>query len=119
MIWKKKNLKTGDIVIYSDANGEYQVDVVMQDAKMWLTQYQLETLFQTNRTSIAKHIKNIIKDGELDEKAYKKRNLKEVLFFVKRSKRAKFNLRNVKIKLSASKLFYLGFLKQLLTKTKE
>lgn len=63
----EKDLKTGEIVIYTDTEGEYQVDVVMQDDTMWLNQYQLETLFQTSRSSIAKHIKNIIKDGELDE----------------------------------------------------
>ncbi len=64
---KNKNLSKGEIVIYTDLSGEYQVDVVMQDETMWLSQKQLEELFQTNRTSVAKHIKNIIKEGELDK----------------------------------------------------
>lgn len=64
-----KDINKGEIVIYTDVSGQYRVDVVLQDETMWLTQKQLEKLFQTDRTSIAKHIKNILKEEELDEKA--------------------------------------------------
>ena len=60
-------LNKGEIVIYTDVSGKHKVDVVLQDDTMWLTQKQLEELFQTDRTSIAKHIKNIIKEEELEE----------------------------------------------------
>lgn len=60
-------INKGEIVIYTDISGKYKVDVVLQDDTMWLTQKQLEELFQTDRTSIAKHIKNIIKEEELEE----------------------------------------------------
>ena len=64
-----KDLNKGEIVIYTDVSGHYKVDVMLQDDTMWLTQKQLEELFQTSRTSIAKHIKNILKEEELDEKS--------------------------------------------------
>lgn len=64
-----KDLNKGEIVIYTDVSGHYKVDVILQDDTMWLTQKQLEELFQTSRTSIAKHIKNILKEEELDEKS--------------------------------------------------
>lgn len=57
------------IAIYTDPNGETQIDVRVQDETVWLTQRQMEQLFDTDRTSIARHIKNIIKDGELVETA--------------------------------------------------
>lgn len=41
----------------------------MQDETLWLTQPQMEQLFDTDRTSIVRHIRNIIKDGKLSEKA--------------------------------------------------
>lgn len=64
-----KDFSKGEIVIYTDVSGQYKVDVVLQDDTMWLTQKQLEELFQTDRTSIARHIKNILKEEELDEGA--------------------------------------------------
>lgn len=57
------------IAIYTTPNGETQIDVRVQDETVWLTQRQMEQLFDTDRTSIARHIKNIIKDGELVESA--------------------------------------------------
>jgi len=57
------------IAIYTAPNGETEITVRMQDETLWLTQPQMEQLFDTDRTSIARHIKNIIKDGELAETA--------------------------------------------------
>ena len=36
---------------------------------MWLTQTQMSELFQTDRTVINRHIRNIYKSGELEEEA--------------------------------------------------
>jgi len=55
------------IAIYIAENGQTQIDVKIQDDTVWLTQAQMSTLFETNRTAIAKHIKNILNDGELAE----------------------------------------------------
>ena len=41
----------------------------MKSETLWLTQYQLEELFDTDRTSLTRHIKNIIDSGELEKEA--------------------------------------------------
>ncbi|MBR1373168.1 virulence protein RhuM/Fic/DOC family protein [bacterium] len=57
------------IVIYTAQNGQIQIDVKIQDETAWLTQDQMAKLFDTDRTAIVKHIKNILKEGELEEGA--------------------------------------------------
>src|ERR1035437_5515933 len=56
-----------EILIYQTPNGNTKIDVRLDDETVWLNQYQLAELFQTDRTSIAKHIKNIYETGELAE----------------------------------------------------
>ena len=55
------------IVIYQTADGQTTVDVRMEGDTVWLSQTQMAELFQTDRTSILRHIKNIYKTGELEE----------------------------------------------------
>jgi hypothetical protein len=59
----------GEIVIYTDPDGTVQTDVRLEAETLWLTQYQLEELFSTDRTSLVKHIQNILDTGELEEGA--------------------------------------------------
>ena len=49
------------IVIYQTADGQTTVDVRMEGDTVWLSQAQMAELFQTDRTSILRHIKNIYK----------------------------------------------------------
>ena len=44
-----------------------KLDVRMEDETVWLTQQQMAELFQTSRTNVVDHIKNIYEEGELDE----------------------------------------------------
>ena len=55
------------IKIYQLEDGQTEVQVRFENETVWLNQYQLEELFETNRTSIAKHIANIYKSEELDK----------------------------------------------------
>ena len=55
------------IVIYQTADGQMQIDVRMENETVWLSQQQMAELFQTDRTSIIRHIKNIYKTDELEE----------------------------------------------------
>lgn len=55
------------IVIYETENGESQIDVRMENDTVWLSQQQMAALFQTDRTSILRHIKHIYKTHELEE----------------------------------------------------
>jgi hypothetical protein len=59
----------GEIVIYSDLDGSVKTEVRLHDDNLWLTQYQMAELFQTDRTSLVKHIRNIFETGELSESA--------------------------------------------------
>ena len=57
----------GEILIYQSPGGATKIDVHLQDETVWLNQSQLAELFQTDRTSITKHIKNIYETDELPE----------------------------------------------------
>jgi len=58
-----------EIILYQSTDGQTKIDVRLEDETVWLNQSQLEALFQTDRTSIVKHIKNIYESGELFEDA--------------------------------------------------
>ena len=53
--------------IYKDANGNVNVNALMRDETLWLTQKSMSELFDVDRSVISKHISNIFKDGELLE----------------------------------------------------
>uniref|UniRef100_N2A1Z6 Bro-N domain-containing protein n=1 Tax=Eubacterium plexicaudatum ASF492 TaxID=1235802 RepID=N2A1Z6_9FIRM len=58
----------GDIIIYQTEDGLTKIDVSMQDETVWLTQEQMAELFQRDKSTISRHIKNIFAEGELNEK---------------------------------------------------
>ncbi len=60
-------MKNGELIIYRSPEGNTKIDVRLQDETIWLSQYQIADLFQTDRTSITKHISNIYQSAELDE----------------------------------------------------
>ena len=57
-----------EIVIYQTNDKETQVEIQFEQDTFWLTQQQIADLFGTQRPAITKHIGNIFKSGELDEK---------------------------------------------------
>ena len=57
------------IIIYQTEDGQTQVDVRMENETVWLTQAQMAELFQTDRTSIVRHINNIYKVEELERES--------------------------------------------------
>jgi len=60
---------SGDFILYATDDGEAKLQVRMADETVWLSIDQMAELFQRNRTVINRHINNIFKEGELDEKA--------------------------------------------------
>ncbi len=58
-----------EIVIYQTQDRKTQVEVQFEKETCWLNQSQLEDLFETDRTSILKHLQNIYSTGELAEEA--------------------------------------------------
>ncbi len=57
------------VIIYQTPDGQTQLDVRLENETVWLTQAQMAELFQTDRTSIVRHINNIYKSEELDPKS--------------------------------------------------
>ena len=45
-----------------------KVEVLVQDETIWATQKTIAELFDVDRTSISRHLKNIFETNELDEK---------------------------------------------------
>ena len=64
----KTNELDNKIIIYQSDDGKTQLDVKLENETVWLTQAQMAELFQKDRTVIGRHIRNIFKEGELDEK---------------------------------------------------
>ncbi len=56
-----------EIILFEDQNVKLEVN--MRDETVWLTQEQMAKLFGKDRTVITRHINNIFKDGELEEKS--------------------------------------------------
>ena len=57
-----KRLRTMEeniIIIYQTEDGQTQIDVRLENETVWLTQAQMAELFQTDRTSIVRHINNV------------------------------------------------------------
>ena len=59
----------GEIVIYQTEDGNTRIEVRFVDETVWLTQQQMAELFQTSRTNVVEHIRNIYSEGELEESA--------------------------------------------------
>ena len=62
-----KDNNQGEIVIYQTDNGDTKIDVRFVDETVWLTQAQLCELYQTSKSNVSEHIKNIFEEGELEE----------------------------------------------------
>ena len=55
-----------EIVIFEDQNVKLEVN--LKEDTVWLTQAQMERLFNVKHATISEHINNIFKEGDLEEK---------------------------------------------------
>lgn len=60
---------SNNIILYNTDDGQTKIELHLQDGTIWLTQLEIAELFQTTKQNISKHIKAILNDGELEEKA--------------------------------------------------
>lgn len=60
---------TSDILIYQNQDGNIKIDVRLQEETVWLTQTQLQQLFDKSKATISEHIKNVFEEGELNPQA--------------------------------------------------
>ena len=56
-----------NIIVYND--GELELKVSVENETIWLTQTQLCNIFEKDQSVISRHINNIFKDNEVDEKS--------------------------------------------------
>ena len=64
----KLQVTNHDFLIYKDENGEVNVNVLLINHDLWLTQNLIAELFGVSRSTITDHINNIFNTNELDEK---------------------------------------------------
>lgn len=57
----------GEIVIYQTPDGKTNIDVTLVQETVWLSQAQMSSLFKKDQSDIARHIKNAIEEGEIDD----------------------------------------------------
>ena len=55
----------GEIIIYQTEDGLTKISVNLQNETVWLSLDQMAELFQRNKSTISRHIKNIFIEGEL------------------------------------------------------
>lgn len=59
----------GQFLLYQTPDGDSQIEVKLQNDTVWLSLDQMAGLFQRNKSTISRHIKNVLEDGELHEEA--------------------------------------------------
>jgi hypothetical protein len=58
-----------EVLLYTDENGNVSLDVSLENETVWLSQKQIAKLFDKNVKTVNEHIKNVYKEGELEENA--------------------------------------------------
>lgn len=56
----------GNIILYQTEDGKSKIEVTLCNDTVWLTADQMAELFQRNKSTISRHIKNVFEDGELN-----------------------------------------------------
>lgn len=60
-------MDNNQIIIYQTQGGETKIEVHLAGETVWLTADQMAELFQRNKSTISRHIKNILESGELQQ----------------------------------------------------
>jgi len=58
-----------EIIIYQSEDGTTKIDVRMENETVWLSLDQIAELFQRDKSTISRHIKNVFEEGELSRNA--------------------------------------------------
>ena len=59
----------GEIIIYQSEDGLTHIDVKIEDETVWLTLDQMADLFDRDKSTISRHIKNVFEEGELQRES--------------------------------------------------
>ena len=60
-------MTNNQLIIYQTEDGKVKIETHFENETVWLNQAQIGELFQKSKATISEHIKNIFKDGELEE----------------------------------------------------
>jgi hypothetical protein len=66
LLRRKVMQNKGEIVIYQTEDGITKLSVNLQDETVWLSLEQMAELFQRDKSTISRHIKNVFDEGELN-----------------------------------------------------
>ena len=58
-------MDNGQIILFQTQGGETKIEVRLSNETVWLTADQMAELFQRNKSTISRHIKNVLESGEL------------------------------------------------------
>ena len=61
--------KNNEIVIFETEDKQVKLPVAVDNETVWLTQAQMVELFQRDVSVISRHIRNVFKEDEVDEKS--------------------------------------------------
>lgn len=57
----------GEVILYQTPEGETKIEVRLANDSVWLAADQMAELFQRDKSTISRHIKNIVESGELQQ----------------------------------------------------
>ena len=58
-----------EIILYKPDELAENLEVIIDEETVWLSQEQFVRLFQRDQSVISRHIRNVFKEGALDEKS--------------------------------------------------
>jgi hypothetical protein len=64
-------MNKAELIIYKGevVQSEFQIEVRVEDETVWLNQIQMAELFEASKQNISLHIRNVYREGELEEKS--------------------------------------------------
>lgn len=60
-------MNKGEVIIYRSADGLAELSVQLEGDTVWLSLSQMAELFDRDKSTISRHIKNIFEEGELEK----------------------------------------------------
>lgn len=68
-------MSQGELILYRSDDGQAEIQLRVQGDSVWLIQAEMAELFDTTKQNVSLHIRNIMKEQELSEKAVVKESL--------------------------------------------
>ena len=66
---KESEMRNNEIVIFETEDKSVSLSVMMENDTVWLSQSQMIELFERDQSVISRHIRNVFKEKEVDEKS--------------------------------------------------